>query len=244
VSVAGTAPGHRAFSWAGNEREDVLKHVMHRTWLVGALAMLAAPAVAQTSPRAAAPLDTAVVAGGCFWGIQAVFEHVHGVVEAVSGYAGGDASTADYETVSTGRTGHAESVRIVFDPAVVSYAQLLDVFFGVAHDPTELNRQGPDVGTQYRSAIFTRSAAQRRTADSAIAALTRARVHGGTIVTVVSALDRFYPAEAYHQDYARLHPMNPYILFNDRPKVAHLKERFPQLWREEPVRVAIAESGR
>jgi len=217
-----------------------VQRVMHRTLIAGALALLAVPAAAQTARRAAAPLDTAVVSGGCFWGIQAVYEHVTGVVEAVSGYAGGDASTAQYETVSTGRTGHAESVRIVYDPAVVSYATLLEVFFGVAHDPTQLNRQGPDEGTQYRSAIFYRSPAQHRTADSVIAALTRAHTYAGPIVTVVSALDRFYPAEAYHQDYAIRHPTNLYIMINDRPKVAHLKERFPALWREDPVRVAAA----
>ena len=217
-----------------------MQRVMHRTLIAGALALLAVPAAAQTARRAAAPLDTAVVSGGCFWGIQAVYEHVTGVVEAVSGYAGGDASTAQYETVSTGRTGHAESVRIVYDPAVVSYATLLEVFFGVAHDPTQLNRQGPDEGTQYRSAIFYRSPAQHRTADSVIAALTRAHAYAGPIVTVVSALDRFYPAEAYHQDYAIRHPTNLYIMINDRPKVAHLKERFPALWREDPVRVAAA----
>jgi len=217
-----------------------VQNVMHRTLMVGTLALLALPAAAQTARRAAAPLDTAVVSGGCFWGIQAVYEHVTGVVEAVSGYAGGDASTAQYETVSTGRTGHAESVRIVYDPAVVSYATLLEVFFGVAHDPTQLNRQGPDEGTQYRSAIFYRSPAQHRTADSVIAALTRAHAYAGPIVTVVSALDRFYPAEAYHQDYAIRHPTNLYIMINDRPKVAHLKERFPALWREDPVRVAAA----
>ena len=204
-----------------------------------------APLAAQTPRQPAAPAqrrDTAVVAGGCFWGVQAVFEHVKGVVAVTSGYAGGDARSAEYHTVSTGATGHAESVRIVFDPTVVTYRTLLDVFFAVAHDPTQLNRQGPDVGTQYRSAIFYAGDAQRRTADSVIAELTRSRAYRSPVVTLVSALDGFFPAEAYHQDYALRHPMDPYIFINDRPKVAHLRERFPELWRDDPVRVAAIES--
>ncbi len=205
--------------------------------LLGAAAALvvAAPAMAQSPARPA--LDTAVVAGGCFWGVQAVFEHVKGVRKAISGYAGGDRATAEYETVSTGTTGHAESVEIVFDPAEVSYATLLDVYFGVATDPTQLNRQGPDEGTQYRGNIFFRTAEQHRTADSVIAALTRAHAWPRPIVTLVTPLHGFYPAEEYHQDYALLHPNDPYIWFNDRPKVEHLKQRFPALWRDDPVRV-------
>lgn len=205
--------------------------------VIGAAAalMLAAPAHAQRAPRPA--LDTAVVAGGCFWGVQAVFEHVRGVRKAISGYAGGAAATAQYETVSTGTTGHAESVEIIYDPAEVAYATLLDVYFGVATDPTELNRQGPDEGPQYRGNIFFRTAEQHRIADSVIAALTRAKAFPRPIVTLVTPLHGFYPAEAYHQDYALAHPNDPYIWFNDRPKVEHLKQRFPSLWRDDPVRV-------
>lgn len=212
------------------------------TFAAGLLAatLTASPAFAQARAAAPAARDTAVVAGGCFWGIQAVYEHVNGVSEAVSGYAGGQRSTAEYEVVSTGTTGHAESVRIVFDSSVVSYRTLLKVFFAVAHDPTQLNRQGPDVGTQYRSNIFYRNEAQRRTADSVIAELTASHAYARPVVTLMTALDRFYPAEAYHQDYALRHPMDPYIFINDRPKVAHLHERFPELWREEPVRVVAS----
>ena len=213
---------------------------MRGFWRVGITAAIlaAAPAAATAQAADGAPArDTAVVAGGCFWGVQAVFEHVRGVTQAMSGYAGGERATAEYETVSTGTTGHAESVRIVFDPAVVSYATLLKVYFAVAHDPTELNRQGPDAGTQYRSNIFYLNADQHRVADSVITALTRAHAYPRPIVTLVTPLHGFFPAEAYHQDYALIHPDDPYIYFNDRPKVAHLKQQFPQLWQEDPVRV-------
>lgn len=209
---------------------------MNRLLGAAAALVIATPALAQR-PAAHPALDTAVVAGGCFWGVQAVFEHVKGVRKAVSGYAGGERSTAAYETVSTGATGHAESVEIVFDPAEVSYATLLDVYFGVAHDPTELNRQGPDEGTQYRSNIFFRTAGQHRIADSVIAALTQAHAYPRPIVTLVTPLHGFYAAEDYHQDYALVHPNDPYIWFNDRPKVEHLRQRFPALWRADPVRV-------
>jgi peptide-methionine (S)-S-oxide reductase len=174
---------------------------------------------------------TAVVAGGCFWGIQAVFQHVRGVTRAVSGYAGGPASTAHYEMVGTGRTGHAEAVEITYDPSQISYGQLLRVFFSVAHDPTQLNRQGPDVGPQYRSAIFYSAAEQERIARAFIAQLDQAQVFSRPIATKLSALDRFYPAEDYHQDYADKHPGDPYIVINDAPKVEHLKEVFPELYR-------------
>ncbi|MBV9086324.1 MAG: peptide-methionine (S)-S-oxide reductase MsrA [Acidobacteriaceae bacterium] len=175
--------------------------------------------------------ETAVFAGGCFWGIQAVFQHVKGVTSATSGYSGGSATTAEYETVSTGTTGHAESVKVVYDPSQVSFGQLLQVFFSVAHDPTELNRQGPDVGTQYRSAIFYSNDEQKRIADAYISQLSAAKLFGRPIVTQVAHLEAFYPAEAYHQDYATLHPKNPYIMINDAPKVANLKKEFPELYK-------------
>jgi peptide-methionine (S)-S-oxide reductase len=171
--------------------------------------------------------QTAVVAGGCFWGIQAVFHHVKGVIGATSGYSGGAAGTAEYELVSNGDTGHAESVKITYDPSQITYGQLLRVFFSVAHDPTQLNRQGPDTGTQYRSSIFYASDEQKRIAEAYIAQLEKAKVFPRPIVTQVVALKAFYPAEAYHQDYATHHPNNPYIVFNDAPKVANLKQQFP-----------------
>lgn len=190
------------------------------------------PAPAHDAARATAPgQQTVVVAGGCFWGVQAVFQHVKGVISATSGYSGGgSAKTAEYEIVSTGATGHAESVQVVFDPSQITYGELLRVFFSVAHDPTELNRQGPDEGTQYRSAIFYTSDEQKRITDAYIAQLDQAHVFSSKIVTQVSALKAFYPAEAYHQNYATLHPNQPYIMFNDAPKVANLKQEFPDLY--------------
>jgi len=175
--------------------------------------------------------QTAVFAGGCFWGIQAVFQHVKGVVKATSGYSGGEKKTAEYELVSTGETGHAESVQVVYDPSQVTYGQLLRVFFSVAHDPTQLNRQGPDSGTQYRSVIFYASDDQKRVADAYITQLNQAKVYSAPIVTQVVPLKAFYPAEAYHQDYATLHPDQPYIMYNDAPKVAHLKQELPDLYK-------------
>lgn len=175
-------------------------------------------------------LQTAVFAGGCFWGVEAVFDHVKGVKEAVSGYAGGTKQTADYETVSGGRTGHAESVKVTFDPARVSYQQLLAVFFSVAHNPTELNRQGPDTGTQYRSAIFYADEQQKPLAESYVAELTKAKLYSAPIVTQIVPLKAFYPAEAYHQNYLAHHPNHPYIVINDLPKVEHLKKSFPELY--------------
>jgi peptide-methionine (S)-S-oxide reductase len=177
--------------------------------------------------------QTAVFAGGCFWGVQAVFKHVNGVVDATSGYAGGSAATAEYETVSTGKTGHAESVKVTFDPTRISYGQLLRVFFSVAHDPTQLNRQGPDTGTQYRSAIFYANEEQRRAAEGYIAQLQDAKTFAHPIVTQVVPLQGFYAAENYHQDYARLHPHDLYIMINDAPKVVHLRERFPDLYADK-----------
>lgn len=172
----------------------------------------------------------AVFAGGCFWGIEAVFEHTKGVKQATSGYAGGTSDTADYEKVSSGHTSHAESVEVIFDPAQVSYGQLLKVFFSVAHDPTQLNRQGPDQGPQYRSALFFADADQQRVAQAYIEQLTAARVFSQPIVTQVVPLEAFYAAEDYHQNYAALHPNNSYIVFNDAPKVANLKKRFPEMY--------------
>jgi peptide-methionine (S)-S-oxide reductase len=175
--------------------------------------------------------QAAVVAGGCFWGIQAVFQHVKGVTNATSGYSGGSADSAEYELVSTGDTGHAESVKITYDPSQITYGQLLRVFFSVAHDPTQLNRQGPDSGSQYRSVIFYSSDEQKRVAEAYIAQLDKAHLFPRPIVTQVVPLKAFYPAEAYHQDYATNHPDNPYIVYNDAPKVAHLQQQFPELYR-------------
>jgi len=171
-----------------------------------------------------------VFAGGCFWGVEAVFRHVKGVSGAVSGYAGGAAKFPDYGMVSSGTTGHAESVKVTYDPAQVSYGQLLKVYFSVAHDPTQLNRQGPDTGTQYRSAIFTTSDEQKRVAQAYIAQLNGAKVFARPIVTEVVTLPAFYDAEPYHQNYAALHPSEPYIAINDLPKVAHLRAQFPDLY--------------
>jgi peptide-methionine (S)-S-oxide reductase len=191
----------------------------------------AVPAPFEDAPRAtAAGQQTAVVSGGCFWGIQAVFQHVKGVLRATSGYAGGSAKTAQYEIVSSGETGHAESVEIVYDPSQITYGELLRVFFSVAHDPTELNRQGPDEGTQYRSSIFYGSAEQKRIAEAYIVQLDKARIFPRPIVTQVVPLQAFYPAEAYHQNYAALHPHQPYIVYNDAPKVEHLRQQFPDLY--------------
>jgi peptide-methionine (S)-S-oxide reductase len=192
----------------------------------------AIPGPTVDSPKTAVAGErTAVFAGGCFWGIQAVFQHVKGVTKAVSGYSGGNAKTAQYEFVSTGETGHAESVQVTYDPAQMTFGQLLQVFFSVAHDPTELNRQGPDEGTQYRSVIFYSSDEQKKIAEAYIAQLDQARVFPRRIVTAVLPLEAFYPAEEYHQDYATRHPNNPYIVFNDAPKVENLKKEFPALYR-------------
>src|SRR5437667_9080888 len=172
--------------------------------------------------------QTAVLAGGCFWGVEAVFEHVKGVIKVTSGYSGGSASTAQYETVSSGETGHAESVRIIYDSSQISYGRLLKVFFSVAHDPTELNRQGPDSGSQYRSAIFYGNQEQQRIAEAYIVQLNKARVFGGPIVTRVNALQSFYEAEGYHQGYLDRHPDELYIVINDLPKVENLRKDLPE----------------
>lgn len=183
-----------------------------------------------TPPAKAAGTETAVLAGGCFWGVEGVFEHVKGVTRVVSGYSGGTADTANYRQVSSGRTGHAEAVRITYDPRQISYGQLLKVFFSVAHDPTQLNRQGPDTGPQYRSAVFYADAEQKRVADAYIAQLQKAQVFPRPVVTEVVPLKAFHEAEAYHQDYMVKHPTQRYIVVNDLPKIADLKRAFPSLF--------------
>jgi peptide-methionine (S)-S-oxide reductase len=198
----------------------------------GAKATYPKPAV--DAPLAASKsTETAVVAGGCFWGIQAVFSHLKGVISSTSGYAGGAAKTAHYEEVSTGETGHAESVKIVFDPSQVSYGQILMIFFSVGHNPTELNRQGPDSGTQYRSSIFYASEEQKKIAEAYIAQLNAAKIYAQPIVTKVVPLQGFYDAEAYHQDYLKHHTYEPYIMMNDLPKLTSFKKEYPDLYRND-----------
>jgi peptide-methionine (S)-S-oxide reductase len=191
------------------------------------------PKPALDQPVAAAKgQETAVLSGGCFWGVQAVFQHTKGVLSATSGYAGGDAESAHYETVGSGKTGHAESVKIVYDPSQITYGQILMIFFSVAHNPTELNKQGPDWGTQYRSSIFYSGEEQKKIAEAYIAQLDAAKVYPQRIVTQVVPLNGFYPAETYHQDYLKHHPNNPYIVINDLPKLSDLRKQFPELYRE------------
>ncbi|TPL19413.1 MULTISPECIES: peptide-methionine (S)-S-oxide reductase MsrA [unclassified Mesorhizobium] len=190
--------------------------------------------------KAAGGSETAVFAGGCFWGVQGVFQHVKGVTKAVSGYTGGAKDDAVYETVGTGRTGHAESVEITYDPSKITYGQLLQVYFSVAHNPTQLNYQGPDSGTQYRSTIFAENEAQKKIAQSYIAQLDQAKLFGKPIVTTIETGKTFYPAEEYHQDFLTLNPTYPYIVYNDLPKVANLKTLFPQLYSDKPVLVLSA----
>jgi peptide-methionine (S)-S-oxide reductase len=218
-------------------------HLFFRSALTG-LAMLATGVCAAAAlpdpvedpaPAAGKGSETTVLAGGCFWGLQAVFEHVKGVTHVTAGYSGGSADTAQYETVSTGRTGHAESVEITYDPAQISFGQLLKVYFQVAHDPTQLNRQDPDEGAQYRSAIFFTDPEQEKTAKDYIAQLDAAKVFPKPIVTQVTPMKGFYPAEAYHQDYAQLHPRQPYIAYYDLPKVADLRREMPNLYIETPT---------
>ncbi|MHB1115664.1 peptide-methionine (S)-S-oxide reductase MsrA [Sideroxydans sp.] len=199
-------------------------------WAEGQLTTLPAPDV--DAPLAVkSAQQTAVFSGGCFWGVELVFQHVKGVVSATSGYAGGTADSARYDAVSRGSTGHAESVQVVYDPSRVSYGQLLKIFFSVAHDPTQLDRQGPDTGPQYRSAIFTTDAGQQRIAQAYIRQLEAARVYPQRIVTRLETLPAFYPAEDYHQDFATRHPRHPYIYYHDRPKLERLKQQFPE-WYE------------
>ncbi|HLY54308.1 MAG TPA: peptide-methionine (S)-S-oxide reductase MsrA [Stellaceae bacterium] len=233
-------------------------------WRIGAAATFAALALAaglEIGPRAsagetaralppaavdeqpgAAKSEVAVLAGGCFWGVQGVFQHVDGVTSAVSGYAGGRESTAHYDWVSTGTTGHAESVKVTFDPSKVSYGHILQVYFSVAHDPTEINRQGPDEGTQYRSAIFPVNDEQARIAKAYIAQLDAAHVFGREIATKIEPDKTFFPAEAYHQDYLTRHPTYPYIVYNDLPKIENLRRIAPELYRADPVLVGTADA--
>jgi peptide-methionine (S)-S-oxide reductase len=208
----------------------------HRTRSAALVALLLAPALGAAQSSLHTPptrtTETAVFAGGCFWGVDAVFKHVKGVVQVVSGYAGGKAPTAHYELVSTGETGHAESVEVTYDPSQVSYRQLLQVFFTVAHDPTELNRQGPDVGSQYRSAIFYKSDEQKKAAEAYVAELSQTHLFSKPIVTQLAPLDRFFAAEAYHQNYLAQHMTQPYIVYNDLPKLDKLEKTFPALYRQ------------
>jgi peptide-methionine (S)-S-oxide reductase len=228
-------------------------------WLAGAALIAAAAFAAWQLPAVAAEdavvipppaldekpssgLEKAVFAGGCFWGVQGVFQHVKGVTNAVSGYSGGEKDSAHYEMVGTSTTGHAESVEVTYDPSKVTYGQLLHVFFSVAHNPTQLNYQGPDQGTQYRSAIFFANEEQKKVAEGYIAQLGKAKVFPQSIVTTLEPFKGFYPAEDYHQDFLTLNPTYPYIVYNDLPKIENLKRLFPALYREKPVLVAEAKS--
>jgi peptide-methionine (S)-S-oxide reductase len=217
--------------------------VMAVAWLrmprAAAAARVVPPPTLDAS-SAQADREVAVLAGGCFWGVQGVFQHVKGVANAVSGYAGGEERAAHYEIVGSGRTGHAESVQITFDPRQVTYGQLLQIFFSVAHDPTQLNRQGPDEGTQYRSAIFPTTPEQAQIAEAYIGQLEKARVFTSKIVTTIESGHRFYAAEDYHQDFLTLHPTYPYIVVNDLPKVADLERLFPERYRHDPLLVRAA----
>jgi peptide-methionine (S)-S-oxide reductase len=210
--------------------------------LAEAATVLPGPAVDPPAAEASG-LQTAVLAGGCFWGVQAVFQHTKGVTKAVSGYAGGTKESANYEAVSSGRTGHAESVEVTFDPSVISYGTILQIYFSVAHDPTELNRQGPDEGPQYRSEIFAKDETQKKIAAAYIAQLDHAGAFRQPIATKVGALAAFYPAEGYHQDYATLHPSNLYIVYNDLPKIENLKRLFPDRYRPTPVLVTASNTN-
>src|SRR5882672_5037666 len=239
------------------EGESKMSNIAKNGWWIALLALAAAgtlwntpgrsgeaavvlPAPALDNAKSASPVQTAVLAGGCFWGVQGVYQYTKGVKKVLSGYSGGYKSTADYEKVGTGRTGHAESVQIVFDPKEISYGEILRIYFSVAHDPTELDRQGPDVGTQYRSAIFYGDAEQQRIAQAYISQLDKAHAFARPIVTRVDPLKGFYPAEAYHQDFLAHNPTYPYIVINDLPKIANLKRLFPDRYREKPVLTASA----
>ena len=236
-----------------------LRHASSAVWLVailvagglvvrstsaGAEGGRALPLPAVDLPPGQATTASLVLAGGCFWGVQGVFQHVTGVTNAVSGYAGGEKKTAGYETVSGGRTGHAESVLVTYDPRQISYGRLLQIFFSVAHDPTQLNRQGPDTGTQYRSAIFPATAEQAAVAKAYIAQLDQAHAFKKPIVTTIEPDHAFYPAEAYHQDYLTRNPSNPYIAINDLPKIDDLKRLSPDVYRASPVLVAGVRSSK
>jgi peptide-methionine (S)-S-oxide reductase len=232
--------------------ETMMKNFSAALLLASSIALFASPSRAEegikipaptvAEPASTSPTETTVVAGGCFWGVQGVFQHVEGVKNAVSGYAGGEKKTAVYETVGTGRTGHAESVKITFDPKKISYGKILQIYFSVAHDPTQLNRQGPDSGTQYRSAIFPTNEEQAKVAKAYIAQLDAAKAFHKPIVTKIEPGHEFYPAEGYHQDFLVLHPNYPYIVYNDLPKVRNLQRLFPDIYRAKPALVSEAKS--
>ncbi|MET3645524.1 peptide-methionine (S)-S-oxide reductase MsrA [Phyllobacterium ifriqiyense] len=220
-----------------------LRYLLLATTLLLAPAMAFAESVTMVPPPAmdqsiAAGTEKIVLAGGCFWGVQGVYQHMKGVTNAVSGYSGGEKGTANYDLVSGGDTGHAEAVEVTFDPKTVSLGKILQVYFSVAHNPTELNRQGPDTGTQYRSAVFTTSVDQEKVVKAYIDQLDKAKVYSDPIVTKVEPLKAFYTAEAYHQDYATINPTQPYIVYNDLPKIKNLSKLFPQEYREKPVLVS------
>ena len=206
-------------------------------------ALRTVPPAALEEPSGRGTSEVAVLAGGCFWGVQGVFQHVKGVTSAVSGYTGGDQATAHYSMVGSGSTGHAESVRVIFDPQTISYGRILQIYFSVVHDPTQLNRQGPDVGAQYRSAIFPTSPEQAKVADAYIAQLNRAKVFDVPVVTTVEPNHTFYPAESYHQDFLARHPAYPYIAINDLPKLESLKRLFPDSYRSHPVLISAVPSN-
>ena len=216
------------------------------TWFIAGPSRAAEEAIVIPAPAVDMPaangLQTAVLAGGCFWGVQGVFQHTDGVVQAVSGYAGGTERTANYETVSRGTTGHAESVKVTYDPKKISYGKLLQIYFSVVQDPTQLNRQGPDTGTQYRSAVFTSSPEEKKVVADYISQLNAAKVYSKAIVTTIEPMQAFYPAEDYHQDYLTLHPNQPYIAFNDLPKVEALKTMYPDIYRAKPNLVREAKA--
>jgi len=242
-----TAAGRRIAQAGATLVALALGGAVFLSWQIPTAATAAEDAVKIPPPsldeKANAGNETAVFAGGCFWGVQGVFQHVKGVEKAVSGYTGGDKDTAHYETVGTGRTGHAESVQITYDPSKVTYGRLLQVFFSVAHNPTELNYQGPDYGTQYRSTIFAANDAQKKIAESYIAQLDKAKVFAEPIVTTLETGKTFYPAEDYHQDFLTLNPTYPYIVYNDLPKVEALKRLFPGLYTEKPILVMAQAKG-
>jgi peptide-methionine (S)-S-oxide reductase len=248
-SMSGRSTANQSMTETGRVRRRILKGglvalaAIPLTGLAGRfvagaeIAVVIPPPVLDSPPSGAGTLQTAVLAGGCFWGVQAVYQHTKGVAKALSGYAGGQKDSAHYEMVGTGRTGHAESVSITYDPQQISYGKILQIYFSVAHNPTELNRQGPDFGTQYRSAIFYADDEQKRIAGAYIAQLQQAHVFGSPIVTKLEPLSGFYAAEDYHQDFLVVHPSYPYIVFNDLPKLDNLKQVFPDYYRDTPVTV-------
>ncbi len=238
---SGRSLSRRAALWAAAGLAGVAAFRLVPSLAAESAIVIPAPTVDAAAPTATT--EVAVIAGGCFWGVQGVYQHVKGVVSAVSGYAGGDEKSAQYEMVGTGRTGHAEAVAITYDPRQISYGRILQIYFSVAHNPTELNRQGPDRGTQYRSTIFAQNAEQARVAKAYIEQLGQLRSFGQPIVTTIEMQKRFFPAEAYHQDYLTRNPSQPYIVFNDLPKIENLKKVFPDRYRAAPVLVGNRAAG-